>query len=68
MPASIPLRTDFDAQRVRDLARHCCDAKQNRRLLSVAAVYDSMSQTQAARIGGMDRQTLRDRVQTESGR
>jgi transposase len=29
-------------------------------LLSIAAVYDGMNRTDAARIGGMDRQTLRD--------
>jgi len=62
MPASIPLRSDFDAPRVRNLARRCCDAKQSRRLLSLAAVYDGMSRMEAARIGGMDRQTLRDWV------
>ncbi len=60
MPASIPLRPDFDARRVRDLARRCCDAKQSRRLLSLAAVYDGMTRMEAAKIGGMDRQTLRD--------
>ena len=60
MPASIPLRADFDARRVRNLARRCCDAQQSRRLLSLAAVYDGMTRAEAARIGGMDRQTLRD--------
>ena len=62
MPASIPLRSDFDAPRVRNLARRCCDAKQSRRLLSLAAVYDGMTRAEAARIGGMDRQTLPDWV------
>ena len=33
-----------------------------RRLLSLAAVLDGMDRTTAARIGGMDRQTLRDWV------
>ena len=33
-----------------------------RRLLSLAAVLDGMSRADAARIGGMDRQTLRDWV------
>ena len=31
-------------------------------MLSIAAIYDGMSRTDAARIGGMDRQTLRDWV------
>jgi len=30
--------------------------------LAIAAVYDGMSRTDAARVGGMDRQTLRDWV------
>jgi transposase len=44
---------------LRDFARRCENSNQSRRLLSLAAVYDGMSRTQAARIGGMDRQTLR---------
>ena len=36
------------------------DAAQARRLLALAAVRDGMNRTEAARIGGMDRQTLRD--------
>ena len=59
MPAALPLRCDFDSQTLRGLARRCDDSNQSRRLLSLAAVYDGMSRTQAARIGGMDRQTLR---------
>ena len=59
MPAALPLRSDFDCQTLRGLARRCEDSNQSRRLLSLAAVYDGMSRTQAARIGGMDRQTLR---------
>ena len=59
MPAALPLRSDFDSQTLRDLARRCEDCNQSRRLLSLAAVYDGMNRTQAARIGGMDRQTLR---------
>ncbi len=59
MPAALPLRSDFDSQTLRGLARRSEDSNQSRRLLSLAAVYDGMSRTQAARIGGMDRQTLR---------
>ena len=36
------------------------DANQSRRLLSLAAVLDGMNRADAARIAGMDRQTLRD--------
>jgi len=38
------------------------DAGQARRLLAIAAVLDGNSRTEAAKIGGMDRQTLRDWV------
>ncbi len=60
MPAAVPLRDDFDAPRLRRVARRCNDNRQIRRLLALAAVYDGMSREDAARIGGMDRQTLRD--------
>ena len=58
--ASIVLRDDFDAGSVRRLAREAREADQARRLLAIAAVYDGMSRADAARIGGMDRQTLAD--------
>ena len=48
--------------RLRVLARKCGDNRQIRRLLSLAAVYDGMNRTAAAKVGGMDRQTLRDWV------
>jgi transposase len=62
MPAAIRLRTDFSADELRRLAAATKNANQSRRLLSIAAVLDGMSRTDAARIGGMDRQTLRDWV------
>ena len=58
--SSVVLRDDFDAASVRRLAREARDADQARRLLAIAAVYEGMSRSDAARIGGMDRQTLRD--------
>jgi len=60
--ASVPLRSDFDAAGVRQLAKSAGDADQARRLLAIAAVYDGMSREDAARLAGMDRQTLRDWV------
>ena len=47
---------------LRRLAARAKDAKQSRRLLSIAAALEGMSRTEAAKIGGMDRQTLRDWV------
>ena len=62
MPSAIRLRTDFTARELRRLAKKAKDGNQSRRLLSLAAVLDGMSRTEAAMIGGMDRQTLRDWV------
>ena len=62
MPATVRLRTDYSAEELRRLAKTPKDANQSRRLLSLAAVLDGMSRADAARIGGMDRQTLRDWV------
>jgi transposase len=62
MSAAVELRDDFEADDVRRLALKAKDANQARRLLALAAVYDGMDREAAARIGGMDRQTLRDWV------
>jgi transposase-like protein len=62
MGAPIDVREDFGAAALRRLAVETKDADQARRLLALAAVYDGMSREDAARIGGMDRQTLRDWV------
>ena len=62
MPSAVKLRTDFSAAELRRLAKRSKDNNQSRRLLSLAAVLDGMNRTDAARIGGMDRQTLRDWV------
>jgi transposase len=60
MPSTVQLRDDYDAAQLRLLARRCRDPRQIRRLLALAAVYDGMSRAEAAKVGGMDRQTLRD--------
>src|SRR6267143_1604655 len=60
MSAAVGLRDDFTASDLRRLAARAKDADQVRRLLALAAVYDGMDRETAARIGGMDRQTLRD--------
>ena len=58
MGGAVPLRTDFSAGELRQLAKRAEDADQARRLLSLAAVVDGMSRKDAAAIGAMDRQTL----------
>lgn len=62
MGTAIPLRTDYSASDLRLLAKQAEDAGQVRRLLSLAGVLDGMSREEAAEIGAMDRQTLRDWV------
>src|SRR4029078_11444786 len=62
MADAVRLRTDYSAAELRRLAASSRHAKQSRRLLSLAAVVDGMNRAEAARIGGMDRQTLRDWV------
>ncbi len=60
MVAAVRLLTDFSAAALRRLAASSKHANQSRRLLLLAAVLDGMSRADAARIGGMDRQTLHD--------
>ncbi len=62
MTQAVPVRTDYTAGEVRRFAKQAKDAGQARRLLAIAAVLDGASREDAARIGGMDRQTLRDWV------
>ena len=62
MASAVSLREDYSAAELRRLAAATKNANQSRRLLSLAAVLAGMNRTQAARIGGMDRQTLRDWV------
>jgi len=58
----IALRGDFDAPSVRAAARKARNAGQARRLLALAAIYDGSTRTEAARIGGVTLQIVRDWV------
>ena len=62
MSAPIPLRLDFDASQLRGLARKTKDGPQARRLLALAAIYDGATRTDAAKIGGVGVQIIRDWV------
>ena len=62
MGAAVPLRTDFDATRLRLLARKSKDGPQVLRLLALAAIYDGGSRKEAAKIGGVTVQIVRDWV------
>jgi transposase len=58
----VPLRSDFDAAALRGIARISKDGPQARRLLALAATYEGASRTEAARIGGVTLQIVRDWV------
>jgi len=60
--AAVRLRSDFDGTALRRLARASRDAKQVLRLLALAAIYEGESRGEAARIGGVTLQIVRDWV------
>ena len=62
MSIPIALRADFDAGALRRVAKATKDAAQGRRLLALAEIYDGGTRTDAARIGGVGLQTVRDWV------
>src|SRR5215212_2180064 len=62
MAAPIRLRPDFDAPRLRALAKHSRDPDQTRRLVALAAIYEGASRSEAARIGCVTLQIVRDWV------
>jgi transposase len=62
MAAAIGIRGDYEAAQLRALAKRSDDAGQTRRLLALAAIYDGGSRSDAAKIGGVGLQTVRDWV------
>src|ERR1700692_1093503 len=62
MAIPVPLRGDFKASRLRGLAKRTKDGPQARRLLALAAIYDDATRTEAAKIGGVGLQIIRDWV------
>jgi putative transposase len=62
MSVPIALRRDFNAARLRGLAKKSKDGPQARRLLTLAAIYDGATRSEAAKIGGVGRQIIRDWV------
>src|ERR671927_1302859 len=55
-------RKELGADGLRREAARCRDARAARRMLALALVLEGSSREEAARAGGMDRQTLRDWV------
>jgi transposase len=62
MRKPIPLRLDYNATRLRRIARESEDGNQVRRLLALAVIYDGGRRTQAAEMGGVTLQVVRDWV------
>jgi transposase len=62
MAAAVALRGDYDARRLRALAKHSDDADQTRRLLALAVIYAGGSRGEAAALAGVGLQTVRDWV------
>ncbi len=59
---AVPLRRDFDASALRSIAKKTKDAAQARRLLALAAIYEGAMRTEAAKIGDVTLQIVRDWV------
>lgn len=62
MAAAIGLRDDFDASALRAIAKRSKDGPQARRLLALAAIYDGATRSEAAKLGGVGLQIIRDWV------
>ena len=60
--SAVALRKDHDAASLRSLAKASKSPGGTRRLLALAAIYDGGSRTDAARIGAVGLQTVRDWV------
>ena len=62
MAAAIALRADYDGAALRRLAKASKDANQTRRLLALAVIYDGGTRSDAAEVGGVTLQIVRDWV------
>jgi transposase len=62
MGAAVSLREDFNGARLRVLAKAEKEGSVTRRLLALAEIYDGGARGEAARIGGVGLQTIRDWV------
>jgi transposase len=62
MAAAVRLRNDYSVGELRTLAKRARSAGQTRRLLALALIYDGGSRTEAAKLGGVGLQTVRDWV------
>ncbi|MEM7621481.1 MAG: helix-turn-helix domain-containing protein, partial [Pseudomonadota bacterium] len=62
MEKAISISSEYTAEEVRGFAKSSTDVTQCRRLLAIAAIRDGASRSEAAKVGGVQLQTLRDWV------
>ena len=62
MGKAVQLREDYNGEKLRRLARASDDSDQTRRLLALALIYDGGRRTDAAQLGGVTLQIVRDWV------
>jgi transposase len=62
LAAPIPLRSDFDAEALRALAKGSRNPAQTRRLLALSVIAAGGARSKSAEIGGVGLQTVRDWV------
>lgn len=63
MGTALDIRSDYTSADLRRLARSCRDADWSRRLLALSVIYDGGSRSQAASMGGVGLQIVRDWVE-----
>ena len=62
MACAIGLRDDYSSSDLRGFARRCGDGDQVRRLLALAVILEGGSRSEAAQVGGVTLQVIRDWV------
>jgi len=62
MGTALAIRQDLSADDLRALARREKDGRAVKRLLAIAHALEGMERAEAARLAGMDRQSLRDAI------
>src|SRR5688500_19233199 len=62
MPEALPIRDDIAPSELRRLARRESNARVSSRMIALAHALEGLDRGEAARLAGMDRQTLRDWV------
>ena len=58
MPGAVPIRQDISAAELRRRAKIEPDGRASRRMLALASVLDGATREAAARLAGMERQSL----------